>query len=72
MQGQFIQRLLRAFTEATGVRAAVFSPDGEPWFEVEDYHYHSLFCQMVNSVPEGSERCRETHIKACRQAYGQK
>ncbi|SMB99068.1 two-component system, response regulator YesN [Thermanaeromonas toyohensis ToBE] len=70
MQGQLVQRLLRSFTEATGVRAAVFNAEGEPWLEVEDYHYHSPFCQMVNSVSEGNERCRETHIKACRQAYG--
>lgn len=70
MQGQLIQRLLRAFTEATGVRAAIFNAEGEPWLEVEDYHYNSPFCQLVNSVPEGNERCRETHIRACRQAYG--
>lgn len=67
---QVVQRLVRSFSEATGLRVAIFDARGEPLLEVEDYFYHVPFCELVNSLPEGAARCRDTHLRACRQAYG--
>lgn len=61
-----LKRLLSSFTEATGMRATIFGQDMEPVFGVEDYAYHCRFCQLVNSVAEGAERCRETYKYACK------
>ncbi|MDN5344660.1 MAG: two-component system, response regulator YesN, partial [Clostridia bacterium] len=61
-----LQRLLSSFTEATGMRAIILNPSLEPVVGVEDYTYHSQFCQLVNSVTEGAARCRETHRHVCR------
>lgn len=61
-----LKRLLSSFTEATGLRAVILDTALEPVIGVEDYTYHCRFCQLVNSVSEGAERCRETYRHACR------
>ncbi|MBE3571712.1 MAG: PocR ligand-binding domain-containing protein [Moorella humiferrea] len=61
-----LKRLLGSFTEATGMRAVILDSSLEPIIGVEDYNYHCHFCQLVNSVTEGMERCRETYRRALR------
>ncbi|GEA14744.1 histidine kinase [Moorella sp. E308F] len=61
-----LKRLLSSFTEATGIRAVILDTAMEPVIGVEDYTYHCRLCQLVNSVTEGAERCRETYRRACR------
>jgi two-component system response regulator YesN len=62
----YLKHLLSSFTEATGMRATIFDAGVEPVFGVEDYAYHCQFCQLLNSVAEGADRCRDSYCRACK------
>lgn len=64
---EHLQRLLTSLHTLTGVHTNIFDVHGK---DIQITEEHAPFCQLINSIPEGHERCEACDAQAAKKCLG--
>lgn len=63
-----LKKILKSFTNATGLRAIIIDTEGSPLFGEIDNQQNCKFCQLIWQYQKGSERCQGAYVRAGKEA----